>query len=891
MSNLINKFIEGLNIPEKVSNNLFQKRSNEELKVFALNIPDLEYPDTYILAGRLLIYVNIKLCPSKIEDYVDILTDILHPNIKEFILKNKEKIDSVLEETYYENFSKQNILSASANLIYLLRISHDEPPVETPCMCKMRQAIQFYHEESIEKVLKCYYELVQNLYVHASPTMFNAGLVKGQMASCMLLNLGDNLENLLDSGAGDVGKLSKVQAGIGMSLNAIRHSNISNSGKSSGVMPFGEIYDKVIKCVNQGGKRNGAITLFLNDWHIDFLDFIRSRDNYTHNGVRFKTANISVFLTKLFMERVSKKGKWTLFCPAKAKIDGVKLLRLSGPDFEKLYLELEEEAPKRLKEFEEFDLEIKEMEKRINSDDSVDEEYIMKYHKKTKKRVRMKKNLIEYKEVDAFEIYKTICDMNVKSGMPYITYRDASNLKNNTMNIGSTEGLNLCLEITLPSSPDCISSCNLGHLNLKAFVKKDISSIKNINKENLKDFYDFKLMKEAVFSLVQNINKVIDYNYYPFDVRDEKDHLKILKRGKISRPNFENRPLGIGVSGLAETFALLKIAFDSEIAKHLNKMIFSAMYYYGSVQSNLLALKHGEYKTFKTGESKIFKDGKWENFKGSPLSNGYFQFDLWQAEAEYLKSIDRLQENIYKMEDNVPIQPCEWGEEGSWGELREKIVKEGVYNSMLLAPMPTASSSQLVRNAECFEAHQALIYSRKLVHGNITTFSEPFVQDMIDLGLWNKKVIDFINMDDGSIRYLDHFVKDNPSYFNNLRGDIILEIKELQNIHRGMYEISQKDTMMMSRQRGIYVDQSQSLNIYIPEPTKEQMMGVHMYSNALQLKTGMYYLRQNQASQTDRLTVDLEIKDYYAKLVEKLKIKKSKKKNVICTEEVCISCQ
>jgi ribonucleoside-diphosphate reductase alpha chain len=893
MSKLIHQFVEDLVIPDNIRDNLFKKRDNEQLKIFALSIPTLEYPDTYILAGRLLIYVNIKLCPKNIEDYVQILTDVLRPEIKDFILENAQRINQVLDETYYDNFEKQNILSASAHTIYLLRLSSDEPPIETPCMCNLRQAIEFYHEEGIERVIECYRELNDQLYVHASPTRFNACCKKNQLSSCFLITLGDNIEDILYTGVGDTGMISKLQGGIGMHLNNIRHSQIGNAGKSGGIMPFTETFDKNTKCVNQGTKRNGAATLSLNIWHIDVIEFTQARDNYTHNGVRFKSANTCLFISDLFMERVKQRGKWTVFCPAKAKINGRQLSGTYGAEFEEIYHLLEEAAPKMQEEFDNFTKEIEKMELEINSNQDIEESYIREYHTMVQKRLKMRKNLIEYKVLDAVKLYDLICDMNVKSGQPYITYRDAANIKNNMSNIGVTEGSNLCLEIMEPTSPKDIASCNLGHINLKRFVSRPPEGVE-VTRENLKDYYDFKLLKVAMSKLVENINKVIDHNYYPLDERDLKDKSKVIKQGKISKPNLANRPIGIGVSGLAEVFALLNLPFDSDLAKYLNKMIFGAMYYYGLVQSHALAQKHGEYSSFRTGECKIFVKGRgWETFKGSPLSNGFLQFDLWQAEADYLQSIKRLDTNIYKIEDNIPIEPSQWGEEGSWSDLRDKITQEGVYNAMLLAPMPTASTSQLVRNAECFEAHQTLVYSRKLVHGNITTFSEPFVEDMQRLGLWNSEMIEFIEMDNGSIRYIDHFINDNRDYFKNIVWDDSFKekVKNLQRIHRGMYEISQKEIMLMSRQRGIYVDQSQSMNIYIAEPTKEKMMAVHAYSSALKLKTGMYYLRQNPASQTDRFTVKLEIKDYFNNLLKKLNTKVVKKKKIVCTDEVCIMCQ
>lgn len=1259
MSKLIYKFIKDLTIPDTIRDNLFKERSNKQLEEFAKNIPDLKYPDTYILAGRLLIFVNIKLCPKNIEDYVEILNNLLRPEIKEFMINNKDVLNKVIDETYYNNFKNQNILSASAHTLYLLRLSSEDPPVETPCMCDMRQAIQFYHKEGIEKVLKCYHQLQDQLYVHASPTRFNAGLIKNQMSSCYLITLGDNIEDILYTGVGDVGLISKLQGGIGLHLNNIRHSQIGNAGKSGGIMPFTETFDKNTKCVNQGTKRNGAATLSLNIWHIDVIEFIQARDNYTHNGVRFKSANTSLFISHLFLERVKKKQKWTVFCPAKAKLNGKKLSGTYGQDFEELYLKLEEEAPKKQKEFQEFCKEIDDIEAKINSDQEVDKEYVKNYQKMVSERVKMRKNLIEYKVLEAYDLFRLICDMHVKSSHPFMTYRDAVNMKNNMINIGVTEGSNLCVapetliltdkgqipiidlvdkkvnvwngkefslvepkktgenqelikvkfsdslelectkyhkfyiqtkyhqikgeilksknvktikanelepgmklvkcpypiidsgeelkdaytngfftgdgtynksheeerrcsykslsdkayckrhiyyqendefsefcqgicysdkpivslyhekikllehlsyrskgevkdkklnvilptdlkekyfvpinydlkskldwlagyadadgcvlrnednqsiqltsinkefmmkikymlqtcgcnpkikinagerktllpdgkggkkyyqtqksyrmvissfdtqiliangfkthrldlkvehvqrnatqfitvekvietnrisdtycfteskrnvgifngvitgqcvEINEPSDENNIASCNLGHIPLKTYAIPPAKDTK-VTLENLKDHFNFKLLKDGMMSLVENINKVIDYNYYPLDKRSQ-DKITVLEQGKISRPNLANRPIGIGVSGLGECFSILKIPYDSQIAKHLNKMIFAAMYYYGLLSSHHLALKYKEYDSFRTGECKIFKDNRWQTMSGSPLSNGYFQFDLWENEANYLKSINRLDEKIYKISDNIPIEPTEWDEDSTWHDLRKKIIEKGVMNSMILAPMPTASTSQLVRSAEAFEAHQTLVYSRKLVHGNITVFSEPFVEDMQKLNLWNKEMIEFITMENGSIRHIDHFVKDNPQYFKVKFDDIKDEIKNIKEIHRGMYEISQKDVMQMARQRGIYVDQSQSLNIYIAEPTIEKMMGVHMYGSALRLKTGMYYLRQNPASQTDRFTVDIAIKDYHENLLKKLKSKFYKFK-VVNNEEVCLSC-
>ena len=891
MQELFKKFCEDLQLSEYILENLEKPRTNEELKNFALSLPTLVLPDTSILAGRLLLYLNVKSCPQKIEDYVSVTNSLLRPEIYNFMLKHKDEINTHLEKTYYKNFENHNILSASSCINYLLKVSPDEPSVETPCQMFMRQAVQFYHDETIEKVIKCYYEMIELNYVHASPTLFNAGTKKNQMSSCFLLTIGDNLESLM-MGAYDSGLISRAQGGIGMSLNGIRHSNISNTGKSSGVLPFGKIYDATIMCVDQGGKRNGAMTITLNDWHIDFFDFIQTRDNFTQNGIRFKQANICAYITDLFMDRVRKNEKWTMFCPAKAKtiIDGkeIKLLGLHGEEFEKMYCILEKESISRKQQLEEMNQKIVVLEQLINCNKNT-EDQLIEYHTLIRDRVKIRKSQIDCVTMDAQDIYRTICDMHNKSSMPYIVYRDPVNYKNNMKNIGVCEGLNLCLEIIEPSTPEKIASCNLGHINLKKFVKKKFHE-----DMDLFDFYDFEGLGKASMSLVENINKVIDFNYYPLDKRDKEGN--VIEMGKISKPNFENRPIGIGVSGLAEVFSLTGIAYDSDIAFGLNKCIFACIYYNSLIMSNRLAKIHGEYSTFRTGKSKLFIEREWKELDGSPLSNGYFQFDLWKQEADYYESIDRLNTKIYHKEDNIQIEPQIWGQEGSWNTLREEIKKSGVRNSMLVALMPTASSSQLLRNAETTEAHQTLVYSRKLVHGNFVAYSEPFVGDMVKEKLWNEQSIEFIMMDNGSIRHLDKFVRDHPSYFpsdfysnGELKENILYKIKYLQKIHRGMYEISQKDTMQMARQRGIYVCQSQSFNIYLPEPDIKKLQAVHNYSNALKLKTGMYYLRQNPASQTNRFTVDIRIQQYYEKITGK-NYKPSEKK-IECSGDACIMCQ
>jgi ribonucleotide reductase alpha subunit len=902
------KFSQDLQLPEHIRESINKPRTNHELKVYAQTLPQLQYPDTYKLAGKLFIYLNIKSSPKSMLQYAKILDRILHYDVKQFIQDNHVALDALLESTYDANF-EYDMMSASACVNYLLRLSPEEEPIETPCQLYLRQAIQFYHDEGMAVVEKCYRELLDKQYVHASPTMFNAGTRKNQMSSCFLLTIGDNLESLLYTGVGDVGMISKAQGGIGLSLSAIRHSSIANTGTSSGVLPFAKIYDAAIACVDQGGKRNGAMTITLIDWHIDFLDFIQCRDNYTQNGIRLKQANICAYLSSEFMRRVREDKEWTFFCPSRAvmtDLDGeeIKLLEKHSYEFDRYYKIFELEADIRQREYDRLELKITDMETIVNSG-NVTEDQQLEYHKLVQERTRQRKRLIVHKKVRAVDVYDKLCDMNIKSSMPYIVYRDTVNYKNNMKNIGSVEGLNLCLEITEPSTPDSIASCNLAHINLKRFVKKHFEPDRGYTES-----YDFRGLGAASRSLVRNLNKVIDFNRYPLDQYDEEG--KCLHRNKISRPNLDNRPLGIGVSGLAEVFANLDIYYDSAEAFMMNKMIFACMYYNCLLESNKMAMEnearnaghkvpvYGHYESFRTGQFEGYVDGQWQTFSGSPLSNGFFQFDMWQQESEYLKSIGSLDEEKYSPADDTPVEPSDWGQWGSWDSLRREVMKHGVYNSMFLAPMPTASSAQMLNNAETTEAHQTLMYSRKLAHGNYTAFSQPFVRDMIKHELWNQKTIDFIMMCNGSIKHLERFIFAHPQHYPTryflVKGADYEFTSEFEDImdhlaqkHRGMYEISQKVCLKMARDRGIYIDQSQSLNIYLPEPSMRQVKAVHDYSERLRLKTGMYYLRANPSSQTDRFTVDIEVQQFYNEHIAESKNKKPK--NVVCTDEVCTMCQ
>lgn len=865
---------DGLNVPQELKDRLLQPRTCDKMDSLAENITRMKYLDSYILAGRILTFSILQKSAKSVSEYIECIGHLLGDKYREFYISHADEIDKLLEETEEYNYKNFDLVSASAVRSYLLKTFLNRVPIENYLWLCLRQAVQLYHDEGFAEVKRCYYELLNKNYVHASPICFNSCLKNNQLGSCFLMEVGDNLESLLYGGCADGGIISKNMGAVGVAVGSVRHSEIKGGGKTSGIIPFGAIYDSTYKCVNQATKRPGAVNMTLPIWHIDVFEFVASRDA-TSDNLKFDNANITVFTCGLFMDRVAKDQDWTLFCPGKGKMmfNGkmTNIYGLYNKEFEDFYPALEAEAKRRKEEYDiMFDkYEASELDLAGTTDGR---SALYKMQRDIEKK---HKRLIEFKTVKARKLYRWICEMNMKSSMPYICDGDSVNYKNNLKNLKKpTNCLNLCLEIIEPATPETYASCNLGHVNLKKFVKGKYDP-------SLAASYDFEGLGKATRSLVRNISKAIEHNHY-------------FLGGKIKKENLQNRPLGIGVSGMAEMFALLDVPYDSPEAERMNKAAFACMYYNGLVESNRLAKIKGEYDSFRTGSFEAFVDGEWKTFEGSPLANGMFQFDMWKQEQAYLESIGRLNKTIAKDEDLVEMEPVEWGQAGSWESLRATIMDTGVHNSMILAIMPTATSAQVLRNCESTEAHQTLIYSRKLLRGNYTLFSEPFAREMETLGIWDRKFYSFVMCCNGSIKYLKEFLtkyrKENENYQKLLDQPELLDhvIKK----HRGMYDISQKTCVRYARQRGIYVDQSQSLNIYLAEPNMRTLQTIHNITHASHLKTNMYYLRSNPGVTTDQITIDTDIKMFASELTGS----KSKKDEAAVCRLVngvaeCVACQ
>ena len=375
------------------------------------------------------------------------------------------------------------------------------------------------------------------------------------------------------------------------------------------------------------------------------------------------------------------------------------------------------------------------------------------------------------KVVKAQELWFEILESQIETGTPYMLFKDHANRKSNQKNLGTIRSSNLCTEIMEYTSKDEVAVCNLASIALSKFVTADKQ-------------FDHQKLYEITKVATRNLNKVIDVNYYP------------VKEARTS--NMRHRPIGLGVQGLADTFAMMRLPFESEEAKKLNQEIFETIYYAAMETSMELAQEEGPYETFK----------------GSPVSKGIFQFDMW----------------------GVTPDSGRW----DWYNLKQEVKKHGVRNSLLVAPMPTASTSQILGNNECFEPFTSNLYVRRVLSGEFIVANKYMMEDLIKLGLWDDRMMNRIKAENGSIQNIPE-IPDN--------------IKEL---YKTVWEISQKTILDMAADRGAYICQSQSLNIHLMDANFGKMTSMHFYAWKKGLKTGMYYLRTKAATDAIKFTVTKE---------------------------------
>jgi ribonucleoside-diphosphate reductase alpha chain len=735
------KYVKTIEIAKKVIDGIYDGVSTQELDELAAETAatlTTKHPDYAVLAARISIS-NLHKTTSKsfsstmkrLYTYINPKTgknaSLLSKEVYGIINKNAAILDSSI--IYDRDFSYDYFGFKTLEKSYLLKLKG--LVVERPQHMLMRVAIGI-HKEDIDTAIETYNLLSEKWFIHATPTLFNAGTPKPQLSSCFLLTMkDDSIEGIYDT-LKQCAKISQSAGGVGLSIHNVRASGSyinGTNGISNGIIPMLRNFDMTARYVDQGGgKRKGSFAIYLEPWHADIFEFLQLKKNHGKEELRARDLFYAMWVPDLFMKRVEANENWSLFSPDETK----DLHETYGDDFEKLYTKYEKEGKAR-------------------------------------------------KSVKAQDLWFEILESQIETGNPYILYKDAANRKSNQKNLGTIKSSNLCTEIMEYTSPDEIAVCNLASIALNKFVKDDMT-------------YDHKKLYEITKVITKNLNKVIDVNYYPVE--------------EAKNSNMRHRPIGIGVQGLADAFILMRYAFDSEEAKKLNTEIFETIYF-GAMEASMEIAK---------------KDGAYESYKGSPVSKGIFQFDMW----------------------GITPNSNRW----DWTKLKQKVKKNGVRNSLLLAPMPTASTSQILGNNECFEPYTSNIYTRRVLSGEFIVVNKHLLKDLIKLNLWDDSMKDRLMEANGSIQK----IKEIP--------------ENIKLLYRTVWEISQKSIIDMAADRGAYICQSQSMNIHMQDATFGKLTSMHFHAWKKGLKTGLYYLRTKAAVDAIKFTI---VKDEKKSIEEKEK--------------------
>ena len=598
------------------------------------------------------------------------------------------------------------------------------------------------HMDDIKSAIKSYELMSQKYFIHATPTLYHSGTKKNQLASCFLMGTDDSVFGIYKT-ISDCAAISKGAGGIGIHISNIRSKGSYING-TNGVSNGIIPMAKVYNETARYINQSGKRPgSFAMYLEPHHPEILEFLELKKNHGNENERAR-DLFLALWISDLFMERVKANQDWSLFDPNDCKNLNNVYGDEYKKLYLQYESEGRAQ-------------------------------------------------KVVPVRKIWQAILNSQIETGTPYMLYKDNVNRKNNQANVGIIKSSNLCAEIVEYSDKDEYAVCTLASIGLPMFV-------------NDKGVFDYDKLVEVMDTVVRNLDRVIDINYYPVP--------------ETRKSNERHRPMGIGVQGLADVFAKMRIPFDSEEAQEVNKLIFESMYYGAMKTSHQLAKEKGHYSTFQ----------------GSPISQGKFQFDLWGV-----KPSDRY----------------------DWDSLRKSIMEDGVRNSLCIALMPTASTSQILGNNECFEPFTSNIYSRITIAGAFMVLNKYLIRDLDKLNMWNKEMKDKILFYNGSIQQ----IKEIPD--------------ELKNLYKTVWEMKQKALIDLSIGRAPFVCQTQSLNLFFEEPSHKVLTGAFFYGWSKGLKTGSYYIRTRPKVQAQQFTLDPE--------KFKQKIEENKKTNET-KYEVCEMC-
>lgn len=718
-------------IAQKVCSQIYDNVSTVELDELAAQIcislesTNLNYG---VLASRIIISNNHKSTSPSFSETIYLLYNnkningekcpLIADDVYEIIMKNKDKLNTIInyEKDYLFDYFGYKTLEKA----YLMKIN--DKVIERIQHLYMRVSIGI-HKDDLKSAIQSY-ELMSNKYfIHATPSLYNAGTPKPQFSSCFLMGMDDSVKGIYKA-ISDIAEISACAGGIGISLSKIRSKNSyikGTNGCSNGIIPLCRVLNETARHINQSGKRPGSIAVYIEPHNVEILEFLELRKNTGSENERARDLFLALWVSDLFMKRVETDSDWSLFDSNECK----NLDDYYGDKYEELYLKYEKEGKAR-------------------------------------------------KVISARKVWNYILTSQIETGTPYLTFKDNVNKKSNQMNIGTIKNSNLCNEIVQYSDDKEYAVCTLASIALPNFVSDD-------GKE-----FNFDKLIEVTSTVVKNLNKIIDINYYP------------VPETELS--NKKHRPMGVGVQGLNMVYFKMGFPFDSNEAKELNKQIFETLYYAALLTSYQIAKETSPYSTFE----------------GSPISKGIFQFDMWNV-----KPSDRY----------------------DWDSLRENIIKDGIANSLLIALMPTASTSQILGNSECFEPITSNIYTRRTMAGDFIVINKYLVKDLMGLGLWDISMKNMIIANNGSIQNISNIPQN------------------IKDLYKTVWEIKQKVLIDQSIDRGPFVCQTQSMNLFFEEPTQSTLTSAFFYGWKNGLKTGVYYVRTKPKAQAQQFTINPKNED------------------------------
>ena len=715
----LSKHCDSSKVAQQVFSSMYDNITTQEIDILSAEIcigMITSDPDYEILATRIIASNIQKVCPNNFHLAMRKLhkAGIITDEVVEVAQQVKEHIKT--DRDFDFGYFGLKTLEKS----YLQRVNGKL--IETPQYMYMRVSIGI-HGKDIPAVIETYDKMSQGLFIHATPTLFNAGTPRPQMSSCFLIANKEDSINGIYGTLTECAQISKWAGGIGLHAHDIRANKSrirGTNGQSDGIIPMLRVFNATARYVNQAGRRKGSIAVYLEPWHADIMDFLELRLNQGDEEARCRDLFTALWIPDLFMKRVEEGGNWSLFCPDKAK----GLSDVYGEEFETLYTKYEEEGLANV-------------------------------------------------TLPAADVWKAILKSQTETGTPYMLYKDSCNRKSNQKNLGTIKSSNLCTEIIEYTDADETSVCNLASIALPKYVNKETKT------------FDFEKLHEVTKTVTKNLNRVIDKNFYPVET--------------ARKSNMRHRPIGLGVQGLADVFILCGLPFDCEESRTMNAHIFETMYHAALEASSELAETDGSYETFE----------------GSPASQGILQPDMWEGETKFSGRYD-------------------------WDAMRERVKTKGLRNSLLMAPMPTASTAQILGNNECFEPYTTNIYLRRTLAGEFVVVNNHLVNALKERGLWSKEMKDLMVKAGGSVQN----ITDIPD--------------DIKSLYKTVWEISQKVIIDMAADRNRFIDQSQSMNLFVEAPTLSKLSSMHMYAWKQGLKTGMYYLRSKAKARPIQFSLEPE---------------------------------